>query len=134
MGRFGKAITGAIKKVMGPSSKRSYASSSSHYTECEESPMQEDEENEPTEEQGQSVEEEDEPYLDLEGGQEMEAYHLIKDHEFEPTPMYNPTLLQATGMDNEFTSIWQAVGWEEIDPLFKEGPCLLTIQFLCSLK
>jgi hypothetical protein len=133
MGRFRKAITSAIKKVMGSSSKRSCASSSSRYTEREESPMQEDEENEPTEDQGQSVEE-DEPYLDLERGREMVDYHLIKDREFEPTPMYNPALLQAIGMDNEFTSIWQAVGWEEIDPLFEEGSRLLTIQFLCSLK
>jgi hypothetical protein len=61
--------------------------------------MQEDEENEPTEEQGQSVVEEDEPYLDLERGREMDAYHLIKDREFESTPMYDPALLQAIGMD-----------------------------------
>jgi hypothetical protein len=64
----------------------------------------------------------------------MQAYHLIKDHKFKPTPMYDPVLLQAIGMDSEFTSIWQAIGWEEIDPLFKEGSRLLTIQFLCSLK
>jgi hypothetical protein len=90
MGRFRKAIASAVKKVTGSSSKHSHASSSSCYTEHEESPMQEDEENEPMEEKGQSVEEEDEPYLDLERGREMEAYHLIEDHEFEPMPMYDP--------------------------------------------
>ena len=37
-------------------------------------------------------------------------------------------------MDVEFTSIWKAVGWEEIDLVWEEGSRLLTIQFLCSLK
>ena len=39
------------------------------------------------------MEEDDEPYVDLERGREMEAYHLIKDREFEPTPLYDPALL-----------------------------------------
>jgi hypothetical protein len=30
-------------------------------------------------------------------------------------------------MDDELTSIWQAVGWKEIDPVVEEGSCLLTI-------
>jgi hypothetical protein len=47
----------------------------------------------------------EEPHLDLERGQEMKAYHFIKNHEFEPTPMYDPALLQAIGMDDEFISI-----------------------------
>ena len=64
----------------------------------------------------------------------MEAYHLIKDLEFEPTPLYDTALFKALGMDVEFASIWKAVGWEEIDPVWEEGSCLLTIQFLCSLK
>ena len=80
------------------------------------------------------MEEDDEPHLDLERGQEMEAYHLIKDREFEPTSLYDPTLLKALGMDDEFASIWKAVGWEEIDPVWEEGSPLLTIQFLCSLE
>ena len=37
-------------------------------------------------------------------------------------------------MDDEFTTIWKAIGWEEIDPVWEEGSRLLTIQFLCSLK
>ena len=59
--------------------------------------MREDEEAEPMEEQEQvqeqSMEEDDKPHLDLERGWEMEAYHLIKDHEFKPTPLYDPMLL-----------------------------------------
>jgi hypothetical protein len=103
--------------------------------------MQEDEETKPMEEQeeqvqeqGQSMEEEDEPHLDLERGQEMEAYNLIKNRVFEPTPLYDFVLLQAIGMEDEFIAIWKAVGWEEIDPIWEEGSRLLTIQFICSLK
>jgi hypothetical protein len=142
MGRFKKAIAGAVKKIAGSSSKRSCGSSSSRYTEHEESPMHEDEETVPTEEQeeeqvqeqGQSMEDNDASHLDLERGQEMETYNLIKNREFDHTPLYNPTLLQAIGMDVEFTSIWKAIGWEEVDPLWEQGSRLLTIQFLCSLK
>ena len=96
--------------------------------------MHEDEETMPIGEQERPIEEGDEPHLNLERGQEMEAYHLIKDREFEPTPLYDLVLLQAIGMDIEFTSIWKAIGWEEIDPVWEEGSRLLTIQFLCSLK
>ena len=64
----------------------------------------------------------------------MEAYHLIKDRKFKPTPLYDLALLQAIGIDAEFASIWKAIRWGEIDPIWKEGSVLLTIQFLCSLK
>ena len=64
----------------------------------------------------------------------MEAYHLIKDRVFEDTPLYDPVLLQAIGMDVEFTSIWKAIGWDEADLVWEQGSRLLTIQFLCSLK
>ena len=93
MGRFGKAIIGTIKKIVGSSSKHSCASSSSCYTEHEESLMHEDEETvlteEQEEEQGRSMEEDDKHYLDLDRGREMEAYHLIKDRDFEPPPLYD---------------------------------------------
>ena len=131
MGRLEKAIASAIKKIAGSSSKRSHGSSSSRYTEHEESPMHEDEETMPMEEQeqeqGQPMEDGDKPHLDLERGRKMEAYHLIKDCEFEPTPLYDPALLQAIGMDVKFTSIWKAIGWEEIDLIWEEGSRLLTI-------
>jgi len=45
------------------------------------------------------MEEDDKPCLDLERGQEMEAYHLIKDRVFKDMPLYDPALLQAIGMD-----------------------------------
>jgi hypothetical protein len=49
-------------------------------------------------------------------------------------PTYEPALLQTIGMDAEFTTIWKADGWEEVDPVWEEGSRLLAIQFLCSLK
>jgi len=64
----------------------------------------------------------------------MVAYNLMKNHEFDHMPLCNPTLLQAIGMDVKFASIWKAIGWEDVDPLWEQGSRLLTIQFLCSLK
>ena len=79
-------------------------------------------------------EEDDAPHLDLERSWEMEAYNLIKNREFDHMLLYDPALLQAIGMDVEFASIWKAIGWEEVDPIWEQGSRLLTIQFLCSLK
>jgi hypothetical protein len=110
MGSFRKTIADAAKKITGSSSKRSRASSSSSYTEQEESPMHEEVDH--TEEQeeehvhhAQEVEEEDEPHLDLERGRDIESYHLIKDRKFNHTPMYDADFLKAIGMDTEFISI-----------------------------
>ena len=49
-------------------------------------------------------------------------------------PAYDPDLLQKIGMDIEFSTIWKAVGWEDIAAIWEKGSRLLTIQFLCSLK
>jgi hypothetical protein len=140
MGKLGRKLSNAFKEMTGSSLSHSCGSSSTCHTEHEESPMHKDEDTVPMEEQeqeqdqGQPMEEDDAPHLDLERGQEMEAYNLIKNCEFVHTPLYDPALLQAIGMDVEFTSIWKAIGWEEVDPLWEQGSRLLTIQFLCSLK
>jgi hypothetical protein len=71
MGRFRKSIVSTIKKITGSSSSYSHGSSSTRYTEHEESPMHEDEETIPTEEQEQPMEEDnDAPHLELEGDRE----------------------------------------------------------------
>ena len=49
-------------------------------------------------------------------------------------PVYDPDLLKKIGMDTEFFAVWKVVGWENVSPVWKDGSCLLTIQFLCSLK
>jgi hypothetical protein len=140
MGRFGKSITGAIKKIMGSSSRCSHESSSTCYTEHEESPMHEEEETTPTEEEEEQEQEQpmedgdDDPHLDLEGEWEMQAYNLIKNHKFIHTPAYDPNLLEKIGMDTEFATIWKAVGWDNVAPIEEQGSRLLTILFLCSLQ
>ena len=58
----------------------------------------------------------DDPYLDLEGDREMQAYNLIKNHEFVHMPTYDPDLLQKIDMDTKFATIWKAVGWENVAP------------------
>jgi hypothetical protein len=37
-------------------------------------------------------------------------------------------------MNIEFTTIWKAIGWENVAPIDEQGSRILTIQFLCSLK
>ena len=54
MGKFGRKLAGAFKKAVGPNSSRSRESSSTCYTEPEESPMHEDEEMVPMEEEEQN--------------------------------------------------------------------------------
>ena len=51
----------------------------------------------------------------------MQAYFLPKDRIFLHTPLYDPQLLEDTGMDTEFETLWRAVGWETIDPMDEEG-------------
>lgn len=68
MGKFGMKLAGAFKKAMGAGSSCSHGSSSLRFSKPEESPMHEEEETEPTEEQEQPMEEGDnDPHLDLEG-------------------------------------------------------------------
>jgi hypothetical protein len=113
------------------SSKHSHGSSSSRYAEPdepEETLMQEEEGllmGAPQVEH--RVDKADAPYLDLEEDQEIQAYNLIKSHVFIHTPMYNPDLLQKIGMDTEFTTIWRAVGWENVNPMDEMGSRHLTI-------
>ena len=42
-------------------------------------------------------------------------------------------MLEKTGMDTEFASIWKAVGWLTFAEISKEGSRNITIQFLCTL-
>jgi hypothetical protein len=37
-------------------------------------------------------------------------------------------------VDIKFTTVWKAVGWENVAPIDEQGSRLLTIQFLCSLE
>jgi hypothetical protein len=79
------------------------------------------------------VDEADAPYLDLEEDWEIQAYNHIKGCVFVHTPLYDPNLLGKIGMDTKFTSIFKAIGWENVDPMDEQGSRHLTIQFLCML-
>jgi hypothetical protein len=75
----------------------------------------------------------DGPYLDLRGARENQAYAILNDRVFTHTRDFDPTLLEKTCMDFEFTSIWYALGWEEFVPVTELGSQPLTIQFLYLL-
>ena len=75
----------------------------------------------------------DTPYLSLRGAREEQAYALLKDRVFAHTRGFDPALMEKTGMNLEFASIWNALGWEEFAPVTELGSRPLTIQFLCSL-
>src|ERR671937_283996 len=64
----------------------------------------------------------------------MQAYFLLKDRIFLHTLLYDPQLLEDTGMDIEFETLWRAMKWETFDPMDEEGSRLYTIQFLCTLE
>jgi len=137
MWKFGRKLSNVLKKAMGASSSRSRGSSSMRHTEPKESPIHEDEKTVPMEEeqQEQLMEEGDnDPYLDLEGEWEMQAYNHVKNREFIHTLEYDPDLLEKIGMNTEFTTIWKVIGWENIAPIDEQGSRLLMIQFLCSLQ
>jgi hypothetical protein len=76
---------------------------------------------------------EDTPYLSLRGAREEQAYALRKDRVFIHTWDFDPALMEKTGMNLEFASIWLALGWEELALVTELGSRPLTIHFLCSL-
>lgn len=62
------------------------------------------------------------------------AFKKLEDRKFELTSVYDPMLLQKTGMDSEFDLIFQTVGWEDFWDITEPGSRLLTLEFLCTLK
>ena len=96
---------------------------------------EQDEQEEPMEEhtaelqaEDMEIDDEDAPYLDL------QAYAMIKRRSFGHTRAFDPDLLEKTGMDIYFASVWHAVGWEGFASVEENGSRLLTIQFLCMLR
>lgn len=66
--------------------------------------------------------------------QERDNYKKLKPCKFSLTNVYDPRLLQATGMDAELDLIFQVVGWEGFWDVSEVGSRLLTMEFLCTLK
>ena len=55
-----------------------------------------------------------EKQLKLWDGTEKDIYKMLKTQRVVLTPAYDPTLLQATGMNTKFELIFKAVGWEDV--------------------
>ena len=73
-----------------------------------------------------------EKQLKLRDGTEKDIYKKLKTRRFVLTPAYDPSLLQATGMNTEFELIFKAVGWEDVWEINEPGSKLLTVEFLCT--
>jgi hypothetical protein len=76
----------------------------------------------------------DAPFIDLRDERERQACAILKDRVFSNTRECDLTLLERTGMDSEFDSIWQALGWEGFVPIQEIDSRPITIQFLCTLQ
>jgi hypothetical protein len=88
------------------------------------------------EEQPAQQEEEEAPndsHLDIRGKQELQAYNILKGRTFGHIWEFDEDLLEKTGMNAEFMSVWKAVGWSSFAEISELGSRELTIQFLCTL-
>lgn len=66
--------------------------------------------------------------------QEYQKYLSIRGRLFEHTKVLDPALLINAGMATEFTSVFNALGWQSFWQVDELGIRLLTIEFLCSLQ
>jgi hypothetical protein len=69
----------------------------------------------------------DATFIDLRNDCERQAYALIKDRVFANSKEFDLDLLEKTGMDTEFDSICQALGWEDFVPIQEVGSRPTTI-------
>lgn len=72
--------------------------------------------------------------LDIVDRREKQAYQMLKDRSFAHNRAYDPKLLRKTSMDVDFSVIWRTMGWHAFATVDELGSCLLTIQFLCTLR
>ena len=80
------------------------------------------------------IDAEDAPYLDLRDDRERQGYAILKNQNFVHTWAFDPDLLIKTGMYEDFSNVWHAIGWDNFDPVEEYGSRILTIQFLCTLR
>ena len=122
--------SGALRKLTRSRRSRD-GGSSSRLFEAAPSPMSTDREEEGEEElptpQVEEVYAIDAAFIDLRSDRERQAYALIKDRVFANTKEFDPDLLEKTGMDSEFNSIWQDLGWEDFVPVQEVGSRPTTI-------
>lgn len=66
--------------------------------------------------------------------EEKQRYRLIRKRTFYLTLVLDPTLLRDIGMDTEFDTIFEIIGWASFADITKDGCKLLTAEFLCTLQ
>jgi len=81
-----------------------------------------------------AIDEANAPFIDLESEWEMQAYNLMKEREFLHSPAFDPAFLHQIGMDVEFDTIFEHLGWSRVSPVHELGSRLLTIQILGTLQ
>ena len=57
----------------------------------------------------------------------------LKTLRFIHTSIYDPALLQATGVNAEFKIIFKTIGWKNVWHIDELGSKLLTVDFLCTM-
>ena len=72
------------------------------------------------------IDAEDALYLDLRDDREQ-GYAVLKNRSFVHTRAFDPDLLIKTGMYEEFSNVWHAIGWYNFVPVEEYGSRLLTI-------
>jgi hypothetical protein len=65
---------------------------------------------------------------------EMEKYESVHHQELTHTRVYDVNLLERVGLDEELSTILQTTSWGKLYDEPCLGSCLLTLQFLMTLK
>ena len=63
----------------------------------------------------------DDSHIELRGEREHQAYNIMKGRTFGHTRVFDEDLLETTGMDTEFASVWKVVGWSAFAKISKNG-------------
>ena len=63
----------------------------------------------------------DDSHIELRGDREFQTYNILKDRVFGHTRVFDEDLLEKTGMDSEFASVWKAVGWSSFAEISEMG-------------
>jgi hypothetical protein len=64
--------------------------------------------------------------------EEMEKYESLHHREFAHTRIYDVNLLERVGLDEELPTILWTIGWGKLYDEPRQGPCLLTLEFLTT--
>ena len=125
----GRKVSDAFKKMTGGSSSRSWGGTILYSPEPTptQSTMEYEEEEQYKDMQVEpqakiiKIDAEDAPYLDLRDHRERQGYAILKNRSFVHTRAFDPDLLIKTGMYEDFSNVWHAVGWDNFVPVEEYG-------------